>query len=139
MRKILLAYNFTPERMQVLSLIGIMLKIKIREVSRKELLQPVGYLAGIIGIGPVQEEYAGEEGTQEFIFLAGFDRLSLDRLLEAVKRSRLGRIELKAMLTQTNQTWSGLKLLQNIAEEHEYMKKKGRMEHETAAAPAEEK
>mgnify|MGYP003588685135 CR=1 FL=1 len=129
MRKIVLAYNFTPERLQALCLIGMMLKVKIREVSRKELLQPVGYLAGVSGLNPVQEEYTGDEGRQELIFLAGFDRLTLDRLLEAVQKSRLGRIELKAMLTQTNQTWTGLKLLQNIAEEHAYMQKNGKMEH----------
>ena len=60
------------------------------------------------------------------IFLCGFDRLTLDKLLVAIKKSKLQRIELKAMLTPHNVGWSGLELLKEISEEHEYMTKNGR-------------
>ena len=46
MQKIILAYNFTPERLQALKLICMMLRTQLRAVTREELLQPVGYLAG---------------------------------------------------------------------------------------------
>jgi hypothetical protein len=60
------------------------------------------------------------------IFLCGFDRPTLDKLLVAIKKSKLQRIELKAMLTPHNVGWSGLELLKEISEEHEYMTKNGR-------------
>ena len=66
------------------------------------------------------------------IFLCGIDRQTLDKLLFAIKRSKLQRIDLKAMLTPHNVGWSGAKLLQELAEEHQYMTKNNgaQAEHE---------
>ena len=38
MQKIILAYNFTPERLQALKLICMMLRTQLRAVAREELL-----------------------------------------------------------------------------------------------------
>ncbi len=125
MLKKILAYNFTAERLQMLKMVALLCKAQVKAVAREDMLQPVGYLAGVKGIEPVTEKYAGDEATEEMIFLCGFDRPALDKLLVAIKKSKLERIELKAMLTQHNANWSGVELLQEIAEEHEYMKKSG--------------
>ena len=55
MQKIILAYNFTPERLQALKLICMMLRTQLRAVTREELLQPVGYLAGLPEVAPGSE------------------------------------------------------------------------------------
>lgn len=123
MLRSILAYNFTPERLQMLKMVALLCKAQVKAVAREDMLQPVGYIAGIKGIAPVEEKYFGDEATEEMIFLCGFDRPTLDKLLVAIKKSKLQRIELKAMLTQHNATWSGLELLKEIAEEHEYMTK----------------
>ena len=68
MQKIILAYNFTPERLQALKLICMMLRTQLRAVKGK-----------------------------------------------------LRQVALKAMLTPTNCTWSGLQLLQELSQEHAYM------------------
>ena len=62
MQKIILAYNFTPERLQALKLICMMLRTQLRAVTREELLQPVGYLAGLPEVASVSEAYSGDEG-----------------------------------------------------------------------------
>lgn len=125
MLRMILAYNFTAERLQMLKLVALLCKAQVKAVAREDMLQPVGYLAGVKGITPVEEKYSGDEAMDEMIFLCGFDRPTLDKLLVAIKKSKLQRIELKAMLTQHNVAWSGLELLKEIAEEHEYMKRSG--------------
>lgn len=121
MQKIILAYNFTPERLQALKLICMMLRTQLRAVKREELLQPVGYLAGLPEVAPVSEAYSGDEGQEEMLLMCGFSRQDLDRLLAAVKKGKLRQVALKAMLTPTNCTWNGLQLLQELNQEHAYM------------------
>lgn len=121
MQKIILAYNFTPERLQALKLICMMLRTQLRAVAREELLQPVGYLAGLSEVAPVSEAYSGDEGQEEMLLMCGFSRQDLDRLLAAIKKGKLRQVALKAMLTPTNCTWNGLQLLQELSQEHAYM------------------
>lgn len=132
MNKIILAYNFNKDRLQSLRLVCMMLKIQLKPVARQDLLQPVGALLGIDGIERVEESFAGDDCREEMIFLCGIDRQTLDKLLFAIKRSKLQRIDLKAMLTPHNVGWSGAKLLQELAEEHQYMTKNNgaQAEHE---------
>ena len=132
MNKIILAYNFNKDRLQSLRLVCMMLKIQLKPVVRQDLLQPVGALLGIDGIELVEESFAGDDCREEMIFLCGIDRQTLDKLLFAIKRSKLQRIDLKAMLTPHNVGWSGAKLLQELAEEHQYMTKNNgaQAEHE---------
>lgn len=121
MQKIVLAYNFTPERLQALRLACMMLKVQLRSVPRSELLQPLGCLAGAAGVEPVEEAYTGSEATAEMLVMCGFTRPDLDRLLAAIKKGRLQQVALKAMLTPYNMQWSGLKLQQELSQEHAYM------------------
>ena len=132
MNKIILAYNFNKDRLQSLRLVCMMLKIQLKPVVRQDMLQPVGALLGIDGIELVEESFAGDDCREEMIFLCGIDRQTLDKLLFAIKRSKLQRIDLKAMLTPHNVGWSGAKLLQELAEEHQYMTKNNgaQAEHE---------
>lgn len=132
MNKIILAYNFNKDRLQSLRLVCMMLKIQLKPVVRQDMLQPVGALLGIDGIERVEESFAGDDCREEMIFLCGIDRQTLDKLLFAIKRSKLQRIDLKAMLTPHNVGWSGAKLLQELAEEHQYMTKNNgaQAEHE---------
>lgn len=125
MLRTILAYNFTAERLQMLKMVALLCKAQVKAVAREDMLQPVGYLAGVKGVEAVGEKYSGAEATEEMIFLCGFDRPILDKLLVAIKKSKLKRIELKAMLTPHNAGWSGVELLKEISEEHEYMKKTG--------------
>ncbi len=132
MNKVILAYNFNKDRLQSLRLVCMMLKIQLKPVVRQDMLQPVGALLGIDGIERVEESFAGDDCREEMIFLCGIDRQTLDKLLFAIKRSKLQRIDLKAMLTPHNVGWSGAKLLQELAEEHQYMTKNNgaQAEHE---------
>ena len=168
MKKIVLAYNFTPERLKSLRTLCMMLKVQLRPVAAAEVEVPVGILAGLM----TEAELATQKNSAvenlkddknsavenlnsdknsaaaisdgapnsvsenlpavpylELLFLCGFDQALLNRLLTAIRTSRLQKVELKAMLTPTNITWSGAKLLREISAEHAYMKKNFAMKH----------
>ena len=60
MLRSILAYNFTPERLQMLKMVALLCKAQVKAVAREDMLQPVGYIAGIKGIAPVEEKYFGD-------------------------------------------------------------------------------
>ena len=94
-------------------------------VPRQLLLEPLGYLAGVPGIEPVNEPYAGDDAKEEMLILCGFNRPDLDRLLSAIRKGKLQSVALKAALTPTNALWNAVKLQSELAQEHAYMHGKG--------------
>ncbi len=97
------------------------LKLKIKEVEKKDYLQPIGYLAGNKEIASVGEEYSGEELEGEMLVMAGLSSVRIDMVLKAIRKSGAGSIPYKASLTPTNQYWNAVQLFQEIQEEHEKM------------------
>lgn len=121
MQKTVLAFNFTPERLQALKIICMMLRVQLRAVERSEMLQPVGYLAGVKDVEPANEAYTGAGAAKEMLIMCAFTRPDLDRLLAAIKKGKLKQVELKAMLTPHNACWSAVKLQEELAQEHAFM------------------
>lgn len=111
--------------MPALKLACMLVKAPLRVVPRDQLLQPLGYLAGVPGVEPVSKAYAGDEAREEMLILCGFGRPDLDRLLSAIRKGKLQNVALKAALTPTNALWSGVKLQAELAQEHAYMHGKG--------------
>jgi hypothetical protein len=149
MKKIVLAYNFTQERVKILRTLCMMLKVQLKPIPTADVEQPVGVLAGLITAEEAAAQNAEQKKAQgvpvdaqdklteqapvpklEMLFLCGFDQELLNRLLVAIRKSRLQKVELKAMLTPTNISWSGAKLLREISAEHAYMQKNFTMKHE---------
>ena len=50
MQKLVLAYNFSAERIAALKLACMLVKSPLKVVAREQLLQPLGYLAGVPGL-----------------------------------------------------------------------------------------
>ena len=125
MPKLVLAYNFSEERLPALKLACMLVKAPLKVVPRQLLLEPLGYLAGAPGIEPVNEPYAGDDAKEEMLILCGFNRPDLDRLLSAIRKGKLQSVALKAALTPTNALWNAVKLQSELAQEHAYMHGKG--------------
>ena len=125
MPKLVLAYNFSEERLPALKLACMLVKAPLKVVPRQLLLEPLGYLAGVPGIEPVNEPYAGDDAKEEMLILCGFNRPDLDRLLSAIRKGKLQSVALKAALTPTNALWNAVKLQSELAQEHAYMQGKG--------------
>ena len=125
MPKLVLAYNFSEERLPALKLACMLVKAPLKVVPRQLLLEPLGYFAGVPGIEPVNELYAGDDAKEEMLILCGFNRPDLDRLLSAIRKGKLQSVALKAALTPTNALWNAVKLQSELAQEHAYMHGKG--------------
>ena len=121
MAKLVLAYNFSAERLPALKLACMLVKVPLKVVPREQLLQPLGFLAGVPGVEPVEETYAGDEAQEDMIILCGLNRPDFDRLLSAIRKGKLQSVALKAALTPTNALWSGVRLQGELAQEHAYM------------------
>lgn len=122
MRETILLFHFSEkDRRNRLTKALLPLRMKIREVPVKDYLQPMGYLAGNKEILPVQEIYTGEDLDGEMILMAGLSSSQVDAVLKAVRKSGIGSIPYKAVLTPANQKWDVLKLFEEIRAEHEQM------------------
>ena len=113
-----LLYNFNEEKLKMIKMVCMMMQVRFKEVARAEYEQPLGALLGISGI-----ENQGEEFQEEMLVLHGFDGSKLQKFLIALQRVGVGRIELKAMITENNKSWNGLALYEELCQEREAFKK----------------
>ena len=113
-----LLYNFNEEKLKMIKMVCMMMQVRFKEVARAEYEQPLGALLGISGI-----ENHGEEFQEEMLVLHGFDGSKLQKFLIALQRVGVGRIELKAMITENNKSWNGLALYEELCQEREAFKK----------------
>lgn len=126
MKETILLFHFADkEKRNKLTRALLPLRMKIREIERKDYLQSIGYLAGNKEIVPKEEVYEGEELEGEMLLMAGLSNLQVDKVLKAIHKARIGTIPYKAVLTSSNQEWNVLKLFKEIKAEHEQMSKEG--------------
>lgn len=122
MREMILLFHFSDrEKRNKITRALLPLKLKIKEVEKKDYLQPIGYLAGNPDIAPAEEEYNGSELEGEMLVMAGISSSKMDMVLRTLRKSGAGMISYKASLTPTNQYWNALQLFQEIKAEHEKM------------------
>lgn len=124
MREVILLFNFKDrEKRNKVTRALFPLRIKIKEIEKKDYLNPMGYLAGNKELAGVEEVYTGEELEGEMLVMAGLSSVRMDQVLKALRKSGAGSIPYKASLTPINQHWNVVKLFEEIKEEHERMHK----------------
>lgn len=124
MQKIILAYNFSAERMQFLKLACMMIKVPVKIISKEDFKQPVGFLAGMPNISRIEPTDTDAIFDKEMLLLCNLNRPDIDRLLSAIRKGKLQDVTLKAVLTPYNAGWTGLQLYKELSQEHEYMHNK---------------
>ena len=105
--RMMLAVNFTPERLSLLKLLGLLTKSQIKVVAEEEKTETVGKLLGLsddeiaeIAANKVEtsetkvhedmgEDEALEPVTKEALILCGFDNKAVNLLLDGIRRGRL--------------------------------------------------
>lgn len=140
--RMMLAVNFTPERLSLLKLLGLLTKSQIKVVAEEEKTETVGKLLGLsddeiaeIAANKAEtsetkvhedmgEDEALEPVTKEALILCGFDNKAVNLLLDGIRRGRLKSVPLKAMVTPNNISWTIDTILQELAKEHAYFHKK---------------
>lgn len=132
----------TPELAKDVSAMkGVMVRmgIRIRNVAPEQVLETVGFLAGVDGYSSLgsaetdrerlreadrsQETDRGELPVipEQVLVLKQFSGSRLDELLMNLRKAGVPKIRLKAVLTEHNSGWTFYKLYQELKEEHEAM------------------
>ncbi len=99
--------------------------IRIRNVSEDQLGETIGALLGLEGFK--EEEHAkenidvAETIDQEVLVMHNFSGSRLDELLLGMRRAKVQKIDLKAIVTENNVGWSFYHLYEEIGAEHERM------------------
>ena len=103
--------------------------IHIRVVEKNQYDVPIGTLA--FGKKEDMEPYLRSENSEEkssfddpMLVFAGFTGQKLDQFLNAMRKQKIPKIDLKAMLTEHNVKWDSVTLHDELAKEHQAMNKK---------------
>ena len=101
--------------------------VKIRNVAPDQVLESVGYLAGVSGFEKreVSETLETEEKlpeiTEPMLVMRDFTGRRIDTLLLNLRKAKVPKINLKAIVTEQNAGWSFYHLYEEIGEEHRLM------------------
>ncbi len=94
--------------------------IRIKNVSGDQMNQTVGYLAGYDGFEERDFE-ACPPVEEEILVMKNFSNRRMDELLMSLRRAGVPKIELKAVVTDTNCKWKFYDLYEELKKEHEVM------------------
>lgn len=124
MKETILLYNLNNAGIRSnIKFISIKLGIHIKTVEPSEYKMPLGFLA--FGTKEQQAQYLTDDGTPAFdesmLVFAGFTNRKLDQFLQLMKKHRVPRIPLKAIMTEHNATWDSVMLHDELAKEDAYM------------------
>ena len=94
--------------------------IRIKNISPEQVNQTVGYLAGFDGFEEKEQEdcpYVDEE----ILVMKNFSNRRIDELLLNLRRAGVPKIDLKAVITDTNCNWKLYDLYLELKKEHDTM------------------
>ena len=94
--------------------------IRIRNVSPDQVMETVGALAGMPGF-QLSGGTATEVIPEPMLVLYRFSSQRMDELLLNLRKAGVPRIDLKAVVTESNCQWSFFHLYEEIREEHKRM------------------
>ncbi|WP_313074214.1 DUF3783 domain-containing protein [Lacrimispora sp.] len=94
--------------------------IRIRNISGDQINQTVGYLAGMEGFDETDLE-ACPPVEEEILVMKNFSNRRVDELLLNLRRAGVPKVQLKAVITDTNCKWRFYDLYEELRQEHEAM------------------
>ncbi len=122
MKETILLFNIPDKNKRLkLEMALFPLHVKIRYVKVEEYNQKLGALAGVKEIPLPEDNYTGEELPDTLIVFAFLNDNKLNQTLYALKKSGVGPIPYKAVLTPTNQFWTPFECFEEIQREHQVM------------------
>ena len=120
----ILLFNFQDrERRLALEMLPFPLHVRLRAVQKEEYLKPLGFFAGSSDVSSTDELYNGPELPHEMLVFVNLPDEKLNYILANMRKSKVGPVPHKAVLTPTNQHWNVLECYQEIDAEHEAMQK----------------
>ena len=117
-----LLYNLeqTPKGNQIKFLL-IRMGIHIKNIRPEQYLIPLKILAGADRFSKIQKSYTGEGFSDEMLVMKNFSGAQLDEFLLRMRKAGIPRVDLKAVLTPSNQEWDSITLYEELKREHAAM------------------
>jgi hypothetical protein len=94
--------------------------IRIKNISPEQVNQTVGYLAGFDGFEEKEQENCPDL-EEEILVMKNFSNRRIDELLLNLRRAGVPKIDLKAVITDTNCKWKFYDLYLELKKEHDTM------------------
>jgi hypothetical protein len=116
--KLIAAYGLDDTKLTALAEVCDSADIKLRGVEPREADCQVGFLCGFGGFVPVPDCSEPPEG--ECLIFSGFDRNALSKTVDALRKNGAA-VDLKAVCTPSNQSWTLRALMTELTKEHEHM------------------
>lgn len=95
--------------------------VRIKNITIGQSRQQVGYLAGLAGFSEENQQESLPFMEEEILVMKNFTGNRVDELLFRLRKAGIPKIELKAVITETNSHWSFYRLYQEIKDEHDKM------------------
>lgn len=128
----------TMKHVAMMKSVLVRMGIRIRNIGPEQVMETVGYLAGMDGFeaagagkavsadgelpaGDVPAASTVPEIPVEMMVLKQFSNRRLDELLLNLRKAGVPKIGLKAVLTEHNSGWTFYHLYEELKEEHETM------------------
>jgi hypothetical protein len=133
--KMILAVNFSEDRLKQVHILGMLGKAKVKAVADGEKDESIGILLGLTAeeISEIEamkkdltedQEHDDDAATadihKEALIFCGFDNATLNKVLNGIRRGPLKEVPLKAMVTPNNISWTIRKVLGELEKEHQY-------------------
>ena len=129
--ELVLYYSTGDPRMKkhgmIVEVVLVRMGVKIRNVAPDQVMESVGYLAGVPGFEKreVLQQPEAEEKipqiTEQMLVMKDFTSRRIDTLLLNLRKAKVPKINLKAIVTEQNAGWSFYHLYEEIGEEHRRM------------------
>lgn len=112
-----------------------MLKMKIKDIlgiagDVKNFLKEPGINASTSEHDEFEDALKPLECKEEVLVMYGFQNQKIDQMLQGFKKSGVSKVALKAIVTQTNASWTMEQLIQELQKEHAFYQKVGENEFE---------
>ena len=120
MKKQILAYNFSGERLSGVKLAAVSVKAVTREIAKADYGKKLGCLAGIKGFEDAADT-EHEDFQEELLLMCGLSGEDIEMLIRSLRKYGVGRVALKAILTETNTEWTSCELYRAVKQDHEEM------------------
>lgn len=121
---------YTPEQSsKVTKIKGVLVRmgIRIKNITPEQVGQKVGYLAGVEGYEAQETDKEADLPVigEEVLVMHRFMSRRIDELLLNLRKAGVPRIELKAIVTESNCPWTFYQLYEELKEEHAKMQETG--------------
>ena len=120
MSQTILLFHVSTAKVQKIRTVCRSLGISVKTVDKKDYVQKLGTLAGIVGFQKENTSGQGSELPAEMLV----DSDQVDEFLKSYREAGIDPIGCKAILTPNNVFWTAEQLFQELLQEHLYFTKK---------------